>query len=53
MGVVHLYTSGGALTYAGALPGFPQGQPLVGWDGAGNRAWFAQALWQALDSYFR
>jgi len=26
---------------------------LVGWDGAGNRAWFAQALWQALDSYFR
>ncbi len=39
--------------YAGALPGFPQGQPLVGWDGAGNRAWFAQALWQALDSYFR
>jgi glucose/arabinose dehydrogenase len=39
--------------YAGALPNFPRGQPFGSWNQATTRAWFADALWQALDSYFR
>ena len=39
--------------YAGALPNQPLGQPFDGWDQPATRAWFATALWQALDGYFR
>jgi glucose/arabinose dehydrogenase len=39
--------------YTGAVPDCPFGQAFSGWDQAGSRAWFARALWQALDSYFR
>jgi subtilisin family serine protease len=38
--------------YAGAIPGQPVNQPWAGWNTSGPRAWTAQVLWQALDSYF-
>jgi hypothetical protein len=35
------------------LPGTATtGQPWDRFDKASNRAWFAEALWRALDSYF-
>jgi len=38
--------------YAGALPTIPIGQPFSQWSQPSPRLWFAQAEWQALDSYF-
>jgi YVTN family beta-propeller protein len=38
--------------YAGALPDRPTGQPWADWNTPASRAWTAQLLWQALDSYF-
>jgi hypothetical protein len=37
--------------YAGALPDVPTNQPFTAWNQAANRGWFAQTLWQALDSH--
>ncbi|HEY8600867.1 MAG TPA: S8 family serine peptidase [Thermomicrobiales bacterium] len=38
--------------YAGAPPGTALGGNWATWDIASSRAWFATALWQALDSYY-
>ena len=39
--------------YAGPLPGAPDTTAAWGgWNQPASRAWFAQALWQALNSYF-
>jgi glucose/arabinose dehydrogenase len=38
--------------YAGALPDVPADQPFATWNQPATRAWFARALWQALDSHF-
>ncbi len=38
--------------YAGALPGTAASGAWVGWDRAATRGWFAQVLWQALNSHF-
>ncbi len=39
--------------YAGALPDSPNtGGDFVDWDRPSTRAWFARALWQALNSYW-
>jgi len=38
--------------YAGALPDAPAGAPFAAWDRPSTRAWFARALWQALQSYY-
>ena len=38
--------------YAGALPDVPTDQSFATWNEPATRAWFARALWQALDSYF-
>jgi hypothetical protein len=41
--------------YAGSIPGTDRASPWTGpegWDQPATRAWFAQLLWQALDSYF-
>ena len=38
--------------YAGAPPGTTLGGSWATWDTASSRAWFATALWHALDSYY-
>ena len=39
--------------YAGAMRGASDvAAPFAGWDAPASRAWFAFALWQAVDSYF-
>ena len=38
--------------YAGPVPGTTPGAPWAGWDRPSTRAWFAVALWQALDAHF-
>jgi hypothetical protein len=39
--------------YAGAIRGTGSAtDPFIGWDQPATRAWFAFALWQALDSHF-
>ena len=38
--------------YAGAIYGTAPTEPWAAWDWHATRGWFAQALWQALDSYF-
>ena len=38
--------------YAGAPPGTTLAGSWATWDTASSRAWFATALWQALDSYY-
>jgi hypothetical protein len=38
--------------YAGALPGTDATGAWGAWDQPATRAWFSQALWQALSSYF-
>jgi hypothetical protein len=38
--------------YAGALPGSDPAAAWPAWDQPSTRGWFAQALWQALDSYW-
>jgi uncharacterized protein YkwD len=37
------------VAYAGALPDRPTSGPLNDWNGPATRAWFARALWQALN----
>ena len=37
------------VAYAGALPDHPTGGPFAVWDQPATRAWFARALWQALN----
>ena len=37
--------------YAGAIPERPAGQDWSDWDTPASRAWTAQLLWQALNSY--
>ena len=39
-------------THAGALPGTNPAAPWQAWDQPSTRGWFAQALWQALNSHF-
>jgi hypothetical protein len=39
--------------YAGAAPGTDPAQPWATWSEPSTRGWFAQALWQALDGYFK
>lgn len=39
--------------YAGAIPGRPTNGPFTDYDQPAPRSFFAQAEWQALDSYFR
>ena len=39
--------------YAGAPPDFPPEGGFAAWDAPATRAWFAEALWQAVDGYFR
>jgi hypothetical protein len=34
----------------GGVPGYPEGGNFAAWDQPATRAWFAQALWVALDS---
>jgi hypothetical protein len=36
----------------GGVPDYPEGGPFAAWDGPASRAWFARALWAALDSYW-
>jgi hypothetical protein len=36
--------------YAGAVPGRPIGQAWADWDQPASRGWYAQVLWQALNS---
>jgi hypothetical protein len=38
--------------YADAIPGTNPDADWVGWDTPATRAWFALALWQALDNFF-
>ena len=38
--------------HAGALPGTNPVAAWPAWDQPSTRGWFAQALWQALDSHF-
>jgi uncharacterized repeat protein (TIGR02543 family) len=40
------------VTHAGAVPGTSQTVGWGNWDRPSSRSWFAQALWQALDSHF-
>lgn len=39
--------------YAGPVPGRPTSGPFTGYDQPASRSFFAQAEWQALDSYLR
>jgi hypothetical protein len=38
--------------YAGELPDNGAAEPLAGWNQPATRAWFARALWRALDRHF-
>jgi hypothetical protein len=41
------------VSYVGGIPGATAtGEPWAGWDEPSTRAWHAQVLWQALDSYW-